>query len=880
MARISTPRKLAGPDVQQGSGSELDFDAEANWQLNNELENASPDPISSEHRHLQQQTPVASMGADQSRPATNAEIRAAAAARMKEKSVTQRVSTGMLKAPSAKAKNPAYRNPVASTTSAQRKLVSAYDTLEDPELTKPSSTNVRVEFSPLKKQRNRTKRVDETPAEATAAVSEDGEDHGEEDIQAQNETQVQDAHYIDRFPDAVTRRFQQELEAAAGGGAADEEEVGGEIRVASPEERTAGDEGLPDAHKASKGEASKGTRRGRPKKVSAEPHTPPQTKTKRKPGRPKKSIAPPIEPEQPEEVQEELEEPEEPEKPEDVGPAESEMRRSPRKSKGRAGVAADVPSSKVHATHSTRSKKKSKGRESARENLLRRYSQKDPDDQPDDEDAGAVEEDEEQGDEGLFVPEETSPQQPLGGQRARTLRPSEVLFPNAGGGSIQPSSSSNSKKRSARTHIEPNTAKKRTYGRPPQREQQDEPYEDQDEDPEEEPEAQAEEDHEDVADSSPPRLYGQWQNLKRALKFADLIGRTPDGDLNDIPLNYADVQAIHQLCNNAIQLFKTLRTQTDPVELDLDPIDSLIEIAERVDGLRGDNADYPTDFTRKTKAREIYFHVIRKLPRLMKALILCYEPTDAEGAAAGQLKMGHAKLVVDLIDMTMGLIDLAKQYPRPPSHLRVVAPAKQMKKPLSQIRTALLRRIHNDQIDQQAARQREQGRLDSIARREEEARRKQQEARVGVVREKWQKLHRVRQLAEGGLMPNAKRIHLQIPDQYHTEVDYNGIPFEREEIFAPRVGPPPDLVEAAMMRQWSLVELSALNDGLKNYTGPNVYERIFWKYCVPRGELNKYNVTEIVVQAAEVKQTLTADQMKRFGDVEEWITVIPVSTLR
>jgi hypothetical protein len=55
-----------------------------------------------------------------------------------------------------------------------------------------------------------------------------------------------------------------------------------------------------------------------------------------------------------------------------------------------------------------------------------------------------------------------------------------------------------------------------------------------------------------------------------------------------------------------------------------------------------------------------------------------------------------------------------------------------------------------------------------------------------------------------------------------------------------------------------------------------VYERIFWKYCRPKGELNKYSVTEIVVQAAALKEWLTEDQTKKYGNVEEWITAIPV----
>jgi hypothetical protein len=321
-----------------------------------------------------------------------------------------------------------------------------------------------------------------------------------------------------------------------------------------------------------------------------------------------------------------------------------------------------------------------------------------------------------------------------------------------------------------------------------------------------------------------------------------------------------------------------LRTHSGPIETDQEPADLLGEISERIDGLRGKNKDYPTNLNDRTKATDIYYNLVRKLVDLVKASIVCYEARDTGAEGEGQISMGHLKIVNQLMKRIVDLVQSAQNYARPPTRFHLVQPVREMLPRLENISHALSRRIHHYELGQQTSRRQEQERRDRIAQREEDARRAQEEARASRLRQKWQKLHTERMLIEGGLMRASKRAHLAIPDEYHTEYDHNGIPFEREEIFHPRIGPPPDLVEAALKQQWSLVELSALSDGLKAYTGEHVFERTFRRYCGPGRELNKYNVTDIVAMAVQVKERLVDDQRRKYGDVEQWILDVPVWT--
>lgn len=366
------------------------------------------------------------------------------------------------------------------------------------------------------------------------------------------------------------------------------------------------------------------------------------------------------------------------------------------------------------------------------------------------------------------------------------------------------------------------------------------------------------------------------------LNKADNIGRAVRdgvlGDRHDIRNRDAHVEAAVRLCDRAIRRYTALRTESDSVEPDQGPLHLLDELAERVDGLRDQNSKYPTNLEDKTRATEIYYHLVRKLIDLVKASILCYEALDTGAEGQGEISMDHLETVVELMKLVSDLIVSAQKYARPPSHRHVVQPVRELFPLLRNIRHALMREMQHHELSQQTQRRQEQQHRDRVTREQDSARRKQQETLVNQFREKWQKLHTERMLVEGGLMRASKRAHLAIPDEYHTEYDHNGIPFEREQIFHPRIGPPPDLVEAALSQVWSMVELSALRDGLRAYTGEHVFERTFRKYCGPGRELNKYSVTEIVTTAVQIKEFETASRRKNGAEVEQWILDIPVWT--
>lgn len=379
------------------------------------------------------------------------------------------------------------------------------------------------------------------------------------------------------------------------------------------------------------------------------------------------------------------------------------------------------------------------------------------------------------------------------------------------------------------------------------------------------------------------RLYGQWRTLQKVYKDVKTVGcNVIKGEVqsqNDIALDDEDVRHTMKLCKKAEKNFIEVERQPDRTEPAASTIRVLDEIGKRVDGLRGTEKAYPTDFKDQIKSTDIYFHLIPRLVKLVRSMIICYEAHDVGESLAKQISVPHLRLVAKLIQLILDLErTLEKQYKSPESNLHVVKPVHNgIAVPLRDVNKVFDRHIHNFDLVELARKERQQAAKDEEIRLEQAARQRVQQARINRLRAKWEKLHNERLWAEGGLIRAQKREHLQIP-QNCIETDQNGRLFERTEVFHPRIGPPPGLVDRASKVQWTLVELASLCDGLKEYRGPNVYERIFRRYCGRGRELNRFNVTMIVTTAAGMKESLTNNQMNTYGDVEQWILDVPVWT--
>lgn len=401
-----------------------------------------------------------------------------------------------------------------------------------------------------------------------------------------------------------------------------------------------------------------------------------------------------------------------------------------------------------------------------------------------------------------------------------------------------------------------------------------------------------EEDVEDAAvqvrvangNAAPQRLFGQYSSMQKIFKNLDDVGRNiiegKKQKRNQIELEDKDVAMIVMLCEEAGERFSTLRQQAGEVDSESDPATVLGEIAERVDGLRGKNEEHPTDFANEKKCTDIYAHLIPKLVELVWDAITCYLDMDKDEVPAGQIKIGHLRIVNQIIGLTLQLEEAAQKYVRPDPDYRIVRPVHNgIAVPLRNVREAFRSVIQKHEYGIQETRKQQveaNQRALQLEREEQELKQREEDRKLDL---KWKGLHDERSWAEGGIPTARKLEHLQISSNLPIEYDQNGRAFSREEAFGPRIGPTPDKVDEAAAHEWSLEELTALLDGLRQYSGPRVFEKTFRRYCGVGKELNRFNVTEIVVTAAILRESLIASQKKdeeRRGVVEEWILDVPV----
>ena len=378
------------------------------------------------------------------------------------------------------------------------------------------------------------------------------------------------------------------------------------------------------------------------------------------------------------------------------------------------------------------------------------------------------------------------------------------------------------------------------------------------------------------------RLWGQWSALKTIYENLNHVGcNTIDGERlmqNNIDLEDEDVADIKKLCTEAKKRYRSIRNGSS--DSDFEPANVLQQISQRIDGLRGRNEDFPTDFRNKAKTTEIYFHLIPALVKLIWRAATCYVAIDAEEAPNGEITMDHLANAQEIVQLTLDMEFAAKTLykARPDSSDAVVKPVhNEIAVPLTKVSHIFQRVLQRHQANVRATQRRQDEAEHRALQLEQEERRSRQAAELARIRQKWEGLHWERMACEGGIMRPAKAAHLRMPDTDLDE-DYNGTPYHRVQLFQPRVGPPPGLVDRASQLLWTEGELRALEDGLMNYAGPMVFERLFREWC-PRGRmLNGFNVTEIVTTAAMMRDAFVAQAELAGREVPGWVRGIPVWT--
>jgi hypothetical protein len=109
------------------------------------------------------------------------------------------------------------------------------------------------------------------------------------------------------------------------------------------------------------------------------------------------------------------------------------------------------------------------------------------------------------------------------------------------------------------------------------------------------------------------------------------------------------------------------------------------------------------------------------------------------------------------------------------------------------------------------------------------------------------------------------------------EVDADGFPFSRVDLFKKRVVPPASPSSADGEKVWTDEQMGALIDGLESFAGSDVFRNIFQYYCGVGQPLRRFGVPEITAQAVDVRRRLLKTYEERgWTDVPEWVEEIPI----
>ncbi|GIZ39067.1 hypothetical protein CKM354_000245900 [Cercospora kikuchii] len=350
------------------------------------------------------------------------------------------------------------------------------------------------------------------------------------------------------------------------------------------------------------------------------------------------------------------------------------------------------------------------------------------------------------------------------------------------------------------------------------------------------------------------RLLGHHESLKAVFKRAKLVEKC--GELESMD---KEIRKMQRFCLEFVKALNEHRDRPEDVELLSDPPEQFQTIASDIRMLCSKDPARPVNLKSALKSHNIYLRLMPALIRILFALVECYQAVDADTAPFERsVTIKHLETITKFIAMFLELNTGAKQFIRPDTQLTAVQPFdRSIVPPLKSMQETFRRHIkdHEEHQISLALNRREKLRLEAEERAEAEE--KAEKTKWEKLETKWTRLHEERYRSDEPIKTVAKRAHLRQPTSSFPEEDHNGHPFERLEVFRPRVGPPPALIEKAKQQSWPEESYAALMKGLQMWSGDVlIFERIFRMFCGRNGALNGFNVTEIVVMAALIREHL------------------------
>lgn len=376
-------------------------------------------------------------------------------------------------------------------------------------------------------------------------------------------------------------------------------------------------------------------------------------------------------------------------------------------------------------------------------------------------------------------------------------------------------------------------------------------------------------------DAQRSRLFGFWPDLVVVIRHAEAWIAEQHRCDDD------EVKKVVRQCRRLIKHFKEEQPASSDIE-DYDPETAMKQIAEQGEELSASGAKLQGD-AHTDRGDDIFANLVPVLVKLLEAAVGYYE-RRGDDSANSQISPEHELRLVEMMQFVrdVGLVayDAFNRHPGFPvkSNIRsgIIIPLRQLSSALQEHQQ---QRVRAEQALVRATQE-------QALRRQREQREQRLSRQAGFQTElenKWKSLHWRRSGIEGNPLrfgPKAGRAkinHLAYPD-YQPEFDSNGERFERMQVFSVRIGPTQPAIDRAREVDWTMAELDALQGELKAHSGEHVFEEIISRHCGPKGLLNRFNVTEIVVKAADLRAFWEERQLGRPGVVDDWVKAVPVWT--
>lgn len=335
------------------------------------------------------------------------------------------------------------------------------------------------------------------------------------------------------------------------------------------------------------------------------------------------------------------------------------------------------------------------------------------------------------------------------------------------------------------------------------------------------------------------RFYSQYGKLQAALAGVYHVGlaRVNQKEYRHrIKITAPVIRELADACkemNDHIDILQDAgRPDEQTGELEPELKQRLLDLFNHAGVVLDDAADNDADLI-----EQVYAHAIPELTRVLKSLLVYFESCDSFSVST-KLSRLHLRTAMKLIRT---ITDLEEQVRTFKERHKIELEPKNLIRPVHNEIYLNLKDVHSAFAQLVSAEQKEKARTEAAARRaslqriqdeEEERERLERRARRHV-RERWETLHACRRaqfldgktffartLEEKIELRHLNTIPLDHPERQGTlELDANGQPFERVEVFAQRNSLAPGFRPKHEAEEWPLEHSRALGEGLARFAG-------------------------------------------------------------